>query len=113
MTRWSAITRPRRSRSALAYGSRSTATAETTSTGSYTTNGDATTGDDTVRSDRIASATHEDLRELVEVVSPELQAIDAFIDSIGEPLPDEAALLGSLAEAALEAKHELERRPGS
>jgi len=53
------------------------------------------------------------LRELVEVVSPELQAIDAFIDSIGEPLPDEAALLGSLAEAALEAKHELERRPGS
>ena len=32
----------RRSRSALAYGSRSTATAETTSTGSYTTNGDAT-----------------------------------------------------------------------
>ncbi len=66
-----------------------------------------------MRSDRIASATHEDLRELVEVVSPELQAIDAFIDSIGEPLPDEAALLGSLAEAALEAKHELERRPGS
>ena len=31
-----------RSRSALAYGSRSTATAETTSTGSYTTSGDAT-----------------------------------------------------------------------
>ena len=34
--------RTRRSRSALAYGSHSTATAETTSTGSYTTNGDAT-----------------------------------------------------------------------
>jgi hypothetical protein len=71
------------------------------------------TGDDTARSNRIASATDEDLRELVEVVSPELQAIDAFIDSIGEPLPDEAALLGSLAEAALEAKHELERKPRS
>jgi len=34
--------RTRRSRSALAYGSRSTATAETTSTGSCTTSGDAT-----------------------------------------------------------------------
>ena len=32
-------------RSALAYGSRSTAAAETTSTGSYTTSGDATHGD--------------------------------------------------------------------
>ena len=42
MTRWSAITRTRRSCSALAYGSRSTAAAEKTSTGSYTTNGDAT-----------------------------------------------------------------------
>jgi len=34
--------RTRRSRSALAYGSRSTATTETNSTGSYTTSGDAT-----------------------------------------------------------------------
>jgi hypothetical protein len=34
--------RTRRSRSALAYGSRSTTAAETTSTRSYTTNGDAT-----------------------------------------------------------------------
>ena len=42
MTRWSAITRTRRSCSALAYGSRSTAAAEKTSTGSYTTSGDAT-----------------------------------------------------------------------
>jgi hypothetical protein len=41
MTRWSAITRGRRS--ALAYGSRSaTAAEETTSTDSYTTSGDAT-----------------------------------------------------------------------
>jgi hypothetical protein len=42
MTRWSAITRTRRSCSALAHGSRSTAAAEKTSTGTYTTNGDAT-----------------------------------------------------------------------
>ena len=42
MTRWSAITRPRRSCSALAYGSRSTAAAKKISTGSYTTSGDAT-----------------------------------------------------------------------
>src|SRR6266542_5710033 len=42
MTRWSAITRTRARRSALAYGSRSTTGAETTSTGSYTTSGDAT-----------------------------------------------------------------------
>src|SRR5581483_10318410 len=43
MTRWSANTRARGRRSALAYGSRSTTAAEsTTSTGSYTTSGDAT-----------------------------------------------------------------------
>jgi hypothetical protein len=35
-------TGPRRSRSALAYGSRSTAAAGEASTGSYTTSGDAT-----------------------------------------------------------------------
>jgi hypothetical protein len=45
MTRWSAITRTRGRRSALAYGSRSaTAAEETTSTGSYTTSRDATDG---------------------------------------------------------------------
>jgi hypothetical protein len=42
MTRRSAITPARRSCSALAYGSRSTAPAERSSTGSYTTSGDAT-----------------------------------------------------------------------
>jgi hypothetical protein len=45
MTRWSAITGPRRSGSALAYRSRSTATAETNSTTSYTTSRDATPKD--------------------------------------------------------------------
>jgi hypothetical protein len=42
MTRWSAITWTRRSCSALAYGSRSTAAAEKTSSRSHTTSGDAT-----------------------------------------------------------------------
>jgi hypothetical protein len=41
MTRWSAITRTRGRRSALAYGSRSTTAAEDTS-GPYTTSRDAT-----------------------------------------------------------------------
>src|SRR6266508_345702 len=62
------------------------------------------TGDDAERSDRIASATEDDLRELNAEVSPELQRIDALIDSQEEPLSDEAVLLSRLAEAALEAR---------
>ena len=69
------------------------------------------TGDDTVRSSRVAAASSDDLRELVTAVADELQGIDALIDSYHEPLPDEAVLLGRLAEAALEAQHELARRP--
>jgi hypothetical protein len=42
MTRWSAITRTRGRRSALAYGSRSATAAQDNLNGSYTTNGDAT-----------------------------------------------------------------------
>lgn len=68
-------------------------------------------GDDTVRSDRIAAASGDDLRELVTAVAGELHRIDALIDSQAEPLPDEAVLLGRLAEAALEAQHELAQRP--
>ncbi len=68
-------------------------------------------GDDTARSDRIAATNSDDLRELVATVGGELDRIDALIDSHGEPLPDEAVLLGRLAEAALEAQHELARRP--
>jgi hypothetical protein len=44
--------RTRRSRSALAYGSRSTATAQKTSTGSYTTSGDATLQQNAVTADK-------------------------------------------------------------
>jgi hypothetical protein len=64
-----------------------------------------------VRSDRIAAASSDDLRELVTAVAEELHQIDAVIDSHAESLPDEALLLGRLAEAALEAQHELARRP--
>jgi hypothetical protein len=68
------------------------------------------TGDDTDRSDRIAAASNDALRELVTTVAGELHRIDALIDSPGERLSDEAALLGRLAEATLEAQHELARR---
>jgi hypothetical protein len=68
------------------------------------------TGDDTDRSDRIAAASNDALRELVTTVGGELHRIDALIDSPGERLSDEAALLGRLAEATLEAQHELARR---
>jgi hypothetical protein len=69
------------------------------------------TGDDTVRSDQVAAASSDDLRELVTAVAGELHRIDELIDSHAEPLPDEAVLLGRLAEAAIEAQHELARRP--
>ncbi len=68
------------------------------------------TGDDTARSDRITEASSADLRELVAAVTGELHRIDALIGSTGEPLSDEAVLLGRLAEAAIEAQHELARR---
>jgi hypothetical protein len=68
------------------------------------------TGDDTTRSDQIAAASDDDLRELVAVVAPERSGIDALIDYHDEPVPDEAILLGRLAEASSEAEHELARR---
>ena len=68
------------------------------------------TADDTARSDRVAEASEDDLRGLVAVVAPERSGIDALIEYHDEPLPDEAILLGRLAEAASEAEHELARR---
>ena len=50
--------RTRRSRSALAYGSRSTTAAENTSTGSYTTTGDATQTSDGGAHWRLEGRTH-------------------------------------------------------
>src|SRR5215207_3361322 len=79
MTRWSAITRTRRSCSALAYGSRSTAAAEKTSTGSYTTSGDATDAPDGTATDsqrsrqtlRAAFDRTQARRELAAAVRPD------------------------------------------
>jgi hypothetical protein len=68
------------------------------------------TGDDATRSDRIAESSEDDLHELVAVVAPERSEIDALIEYHDEPVPDEAILLGRLAEAASEAEHELARR---
>jgi hypothetical protein len=66
MTRWSAITRTRRSCSALAYGSRSTAAAEKSSTGSHTTNGDATAS----RSRRMKGSADHAIAEPRKVAAP-------------------------------------------
>lgn len=68
------------------------------------------TGDDTARSDQIAAASEDDLQELVAVVAPKRHVIDALMDVHDEPVPDEAILLGRLAEAASEAERELARR---
>jgi hypothetical protein len=65
-------------------------------------------GDDGQRSDRIAGASDRDLASLMDAVEPLLSRIDDLAET--EPLPDEAILLGRVAEAALEAGHELERR---
>lgn len=68
------------------------------------------TGDDTTRSDQIAAASEDDLSELVAVVAPERSGIDALIGYHDEPVPNEAILLGRLAEAASEAERELAQR---
>lgn len=65
------------------------------------------TSDDEHRSDLIAAASDDPLRTLVAMVTPHLAEIDAALtsDEVDEMLP-----LHQLAEAALEARHELSRR---
>jgi hypothetical protein len=70
-------------------------------------------GDDQVRSERIRSAPDGDLRDLVGAVAPLLIEIDALIAAENGVGSDEAVLLGDLAQAVLEAKQELERRPSA
>lgn len=65
---------------------------------------------------KMASATAEELASLSQRVLPRLEAIDAYLASFGEaPLPGPARRLILLAEAALEARHELDAReaPGA
>jgi hypothetical protein len=59
-------------------------------------------GDDDLRAELLAEATPDERAQLSHRVTPMLSRIDAFLDTFGEPLSDEAILLGRLAEAACE-----------
>jgi hypothetical protein len=59
-------------------------------------------GDDNLRAELLAEATPDERAQLSHRVTPLLSRIDAFLDTFGEPLSDEAILLGRLAEAACE-----------
>jgi hypothetical protein len=65
--------------------------------------------DDQERSILIDEASQQALKKLVKAVSPHMEAINTFLDSFeNRPLSDAAALLGTLAECATEAKLRLE-----
>lgn len=70
--------------------------------------------DDVRRSELLEAATDENLRELSEAPSAHWEAINAFLDEnvAAEPGPrqDVALALDSFAQAAMEARFELERR---
>ena len=67
-------------------------------------------GDDVVRAEKREQASAAELRELVEAVSPHWDEINAYLDAAHEetPVPDEAILLGYLAECAAEAQFDVE-----
>lgn len=65
--------------------------------------------DDQERSVLVDEASQQALKKLVQAVSPHMEAINTFLDSFeNRPLSDAAALLGTLAECATEAKLRLE-----
>jgi hypothetical protein len=65
--------------------------------------------DDQERSILVDEASQQTLKKLVQAVSPHMEAINIFLDSFeSRPLSDAAALLGTLAECATEAKLRLE-----
>lgn len=66
--------------------------------------------DDAKREAKIQNASMNKLASLHTSVQPLLADIDTFIDSSGDRLPDEAMLLGDLAQAGIEAGLEIERR---
>ena len=66
--------------------------------------------DDVTRTDRIARASDSSLRALWTSASPRLGAIDRFIEDAEPSSLELAATLGDLAQAALEARTELETR---
>ncbi|MES2702029.1 MAG: hypothetical protein V4649_05290 [Bacteroidota bacterium] len=58
--------------------------------------------DDFARQQKISRASEKKKREIVFVICPLLNDIDAFIANFKEPMPDEAILLGNLAVMAME-----------
>jgi hypothetical protein len=60
--------------------------------------------DDDERSRKLKRCTRSTRQKLVDAVVPQLPAIDTFLDSFGANPPEEALALGSLAQAALEAR---------
>jgi hypothetical protein len=67
--------------------------------------------DDNERSDKIGKASSKVLAKLVDTVEPEFSIINTYLDSFtNKPLPEQAILLGALAESASEAKILLKRR---
>lgn len=65
--------------------------------------------DDGERSQKLQRCQPASLRKLVDTVVPLLPAIDKFLDSFGTSPPEAACALGSLAQAALEARYLLSR----
>jgi hypothetical protein len=62
-------------------------------------------GDDVERQERLATAKRGELAKLLKEVGPVLARIDEYLDSFGSAaLPDEAVLLGQLAEAVAEVR---------
>jgi hypothetical protein len=64
--------------------------------------------DDAERTERLERASRRQLQVLVRRVSPLFESINAYLDGFGEDVSAAAAALGSLAEAAAEAKFILE-----
>jgi hypothetical protein len=65
--------------------------------------------DDHERSNLVDKASRQTLNKLVQTVSPQMEAINKFLDSFGgKPLSDAAVILGTLADCASEAKLRLD-----
>jgi hypothetical protein len=64
--------------------------------------------DDVGRGDLTTAATDEELEALVQTVNPLYPAINAYLDKTGDA--EHAVPYGDLAQAAMEARFELDRR---
>jgi hypothetical protein len=70
-------------------------------------------GDDLERSERIQNATEQELKDILAVVEPELEAINSYLGRFHEDPPSAAAAnLARLAETAMEVKITLAHREG-